>query len=127
MTTTPAAATAATTTSAVYTVGRFRKKPVEIWARQVPTWNADEPGFDSVQYVSDSIELADWCGGTSHMMVNDGERAYPDALVEGPHIRIETLEGPHAAREGDWIIRGVAGEFYPCRADIFAKTYEPVA
>ena len=30
------------------------------------------------------------------------------------------------ARPGDWIIRGVNGEFYPCKADIFAKTYEPV-
>ena len=38
---------------------------------------------------------------------------------------IQTLEGDHLARKGDWIIRGVHGEFYPCKPDIFAKTYEP--
>ena len=105
---------------------RFRKKPVEIEARQVPIWLGSKDEFDVVQYVNDSIELAKWCGGTSHMMVNPGERAYAAALVVGPHIRIETLEGPHAALEGDWIIRGVAGEFYPCKPDIFAATYEAV-
>jgi hypothetical protein len=38
---------------------------------------------------------------------------------------IATLEGSMVARSGDWIIRGVKGELYPCRADIFAQTYEP--
>jgi hypothetical protein len=40
---------------------------------------------------------------------------------------IPTLEGPMVASKGDWIIKGVNGEFYPCKPDIFAKTYEPVA
>lgn len=39
---------------------------------------------------------------------------------------IETLEGPHIARVGDYIIRGVAGEYYACKPDIFAATYEEV-
>ena len=39
---------------------------------------------------------------------------------------IRTLEGTMEARSGDWIIRGVRGELYPCKPDIFAKTYEPV-
>ena len=39
---------------------------------------------------------------------------------------IPTLEGEHIAKEGDWIIKGVKGEFYPCKPDIFAMTYEPV-
>ncbi len=38
---------------------------------------------------------------------------------------VETLEGPLTVSEGDWIIRGVKGEFYPCKPDIFAATYEP--
>lgn len=38
---------------------------------------------------------------------------------------IETLEGTMTARPGDWIIRGVKGEIYPCKPDIFAATYEP--
>lgn len=39
---------------------------------------------------------------------------------------IETLEGDHLAKKGDFIIKGVAGEFYPCKPDIFLKTYETV-
>lgn len=38
---------------------------------------------------------------------------------------IETLEGEMTATAGDWIIKGVAGEFYPCKDDIFQKSYEP--
>ena len=41
-------------------------------------------------------------------------------------IAIETLEGAMCANKGDWIIKGVKGEFYPCKPDIFAATYEPV-
>lgn len=40
-------------------------------------------------------------------------------------VHIQTLEGRMTAKPGDYIIRGVAGEFYPCKADIFAATYEP--
>ena len=40
--------------------------------------------------------------------------------------RINTLEGQYTVRGGDWIITGIKGEKYPCRADIFAETYEPV-
>ena len=39
---------------------------------------------------------------------------------------VQTLEGPLVVSDGDWIIRGVKGEFYPCKPDIFAATYEPV-
>ena len=39
---------------------------------------------------------------------------------------IPTLEGQHIANEGDWIIRGVQGEYYPCKPDIFEMTYEPI-
>ena len=41
-------------------------------------------------------------------------------------LHIPTLEGAMTASPGDWIIRGVQGEFYPCKPDIFAETYEPV-
>jgi hypothetical protein len=39
---------------------------------------------------------------------------------------IDTLEGGHVVSQGDWIIQGVKGEFYPCKPDIFEATYEPV-
>ena len=41
-------------------------------------------------------------------------------------IIIPTLEGEHIATEGDYIIKGVKGEFYPCKPDIFKQTYEKV-
>jgi hypothetical protein len=43
-----------------------------------------------------------------------------------PHLMVQTLEGDMRADPGDWIIRGVAGELYPCKPDIFDATYEPV-
>jgi hypothetical protein len=46
--------------------------------------------------------------------------------IEGRCIFIETLEGVMKADEGDWIIKGVKGEFYPCKPDIFEATYERV-
>ena len=52
-----------------------------------------------------------------------------DADSNGPFllVGIKTLEGLHAAISGDWIIRGIKGELYPCKPDIFALTYEPAA
>jgi hypothetical protein len=43
------------------------------------------------------------------------------------HYLIDTLEGTLRARPGDWIVKGVRGEFYPVRADIFAETFEVVS
>lgn len=48
------------------------------------------------------------------------------ADVNGDTILIATLEGTMKASKGDWLIKGVSGEFYPCKPDIFEKTYEPV-
>lgn len=45
---------------------------------------------------------------------------------ENPVLKIDTLEGEHIARVGDYIIKGVKGEFYPCKPDIFEQTYERV-
>lgn len=42
-----------------------------------------------------------------------------------PEMVIATLEGEMTAKPGDWIIKGIKGEFYPCRDDIFSATYEP--
>lgn len=44
----------------------------------------------------------------------------------GEDMDIETLEGTMHANAGDWLIRGIAGEYYPCKDDIFQRTYEPV-
>lgn len=53
---------------------------------------------------------------------------YADRAENGdPVLRIQTLEGEMTANVGDWIIKGVKGEFYPCKDDIFQATYEPVS
>jgi hypothetical protein len=84
----------------------FRKKPVVIEARLL--------GEDYDQ----DCEILRWCGGRA---VGEADGCGPDALAIIP-----TLEGQHVANAGDWIIKGVKGEFYPCKPDIFAATYEPV-
>ena len=45
---------------------------------------------------------------------------------KGAYLIISTLEGDHRADDGDWIIRGIKDEYYPCKPDIFEATYEPV-
>lgn len=109
-------------------VQRFRKKPVEVEARRLPVWDDDEGAVeegDVAAYLNECLDVAEWCGGESHMMLEEHER-YEGAPVAGPHLVIPTLEGPHIASPGDWIIQGVQGEFYPCKPDIFEATYEPV-
>jgi len=78
---------------------KFRKKPVVIEAVQLTPENIDE--------------CIAFCGSCL--------KAHP---LTG--VVIETLEGNMLASKGDWIIKGVNGEFYPCKPDIFEKTYEPV-
>lgn len=75
---------------------KFRKKPVVIDAIQLTPFNLEA----IEQFVGG--DLANTRGG----------------------IVIATLEGPMHANVGDWIIKGVAGEFYPCKPDIFEATYE---
>jgi hypothetical protein len=87
---------------------KFRKKPIEVEAQQL---NALD-GWDSV------VELAEWCGGQAFCDWGQENKGYYWAIH---------LEGTMRATAGDWIIRGVQGEFYPCKPDIFAATYEPVA
>lgn len=84
---------------------KFRKKPVVIEARR----------FDQ-QSVEGGEALADWCRGR----LRGTKLMYEDRV-----IRIDTLEGEIEASFGDWIIKGVKGEFYPCKPDIFDLTYEP--
>lgn len=74
------------------------------------------------------IEAVQWCGAAdTNRIIN--WLAQQKANIEGwlfhdHDITIPTLEGDHRAMPGDWIIRGVKGEFYPCKPDIFEATYE---
>jgi len=86
---------------------RFRKKPVIIEAKRFETNN--EPGSTNM---NDIVSWVNMSGGK--------------AWHNNTDIFIETLEGTHRADVGDWIIKGVKGEFYPCKPDIFDMTYEPI-
>jgi len=112
----------------------FRKKPVEVEAVQWfkngdhPQDGVGEPRFDPItgdQYAG--IE------GAVVRFFRRPEPQYDGAVVHElcgrtwhDHGWIDTLEGGHTVCPGDWIIRGVKGEFYPCKPDIFEATYEPV-
>ena len=71
------------------------------------------------------IEAVQWTGENHAEMC---EFIDPEVFEIKPKegLIIHTLEGDHHASPGDYIIKGVNGEFYPCKPDIFAKTYEPV-
>jgi hypothetical protein len=88
-------------------VSRFRKKPVVVEAVQWTGRNRDEV----IAFLGDERRC---------VVPLDGP---PNALA---HVTIDTLEGRMFASAGDWIIRGVKGELYPCKPDIFAATYEAV-
>lgn len=97
---------------------KFRKKPVVIDAVK---WDGTEPTFLNVVLPF----LADGRKDFKHLPNPDG---YVDngIGVSQAQVHIPTLEGTMLASPGDWIIKGVNGEFYPCKPDIFEKTYEPV-
>lgn len=100
----------------------YVSRPVEIEAVQLPRM-VGGPYFSFTDYVETCTSIAEWCGGTSYMMVNEGEKAFSDAPVTGPYMLIPTLEGDMHARPDDWIIKGTEGEFYPCKDTVFRRKY----
>lgn len=85
----------------------YRKKAVTIEANQL---------------TKDNVEaVALWCGGQRVEEIDPN-----DSDIRFVAINIPTLEGVMRASEGDYIIKGVQGEFYPCKPGIFAATYEAV-
>ena len=107
-------------------IAKYRKKPIVIEAIQ---WNKpdesgkvklarecnDHPMVRPTSY-KEVVELCGTCGCSK-------EYPYWDWSVMGV---IDTLEGKHVVSPGDYIIQGVSGEYYPCKPDIFEKTYEKV-
>ena len=88
---------------------RYRKKPVIIEAVQ---WTGDNL-LEVITFTGQHESAARW--------------SWPeyDKVVALEGLKIFTLEGPLMASVGDWIIKGVKGEFYPCKPDIFEATYAP--
>lgn len=83
-------------------VRKFRKKPVTIEAMQLTD-------------ATSVLDIEEW--------INSPTTGYQ---TNPPTIWIDTLEGRMTANAGDWIIKGVNGEFYPCKDEIFIKTYQEV-
>lgn len=70
------------------------------------------------------IEAVQWIG--NYEVIKDFMKQEPVTEYQNEVLVIETLEGTMRADFGDYIIKGVNGEFYPCKPDIFEQTYEPV-
>lgn len=87
-------------------MGKYRKKPVVV---------------EAIQFKCDAktIEEIALMRGVREVRI--------DFSQTPPTIKIPTLEGTMTAKVGDYIIRGVHGELYPCKPDIFEKTYEKVS
>jgi hypothetical protein len=86
-------------------MSKYRKKPVVIEAMRL--------------WPENIAKVEEWIGPASI-----AKGAYIDPANQ---IAIYTLEGVMTANSGDWIIKGVKGEFYPCKHDIFDATYEYVS
>lgn len=82
---------------------KFRKKPVVIEAIQLTKENV--------------VEVLSFCNKSGNIVASSEDEM---------GISILTLEGTMTANTGDYIIKGVKGEFYPCKPDIFEQTYEEV-
>ena len=95
-------------------VSQYRKKPVVIDAIQ---WTGDNL-FDVITFTDGEPDLK--CPVTSEKWEDY------KSFVKHFGFQIKTLEGMMSADKGDYIIKGVKGEFYPCKPDIFAATYEAV-
>ena len=94
---------------------KFRKKPVEIEAMRLMGSHHDA---DVYRWVEDNSQ------GSFDPLSGEVPASGCSIDPETGFFLIATLEGVMQAKPGDWIIRGVQGEFYPCKPDIFAATYE---
>jgi hypothetical protein len=87
----------------------FRKKPVVIEARY----------FDGTHHSAD--HLIEWMGNVGRFIP---KTSHAGVLFVGTLEDGDEGEAKHVASQGDWIIKGVAGEFYPCKPDIFKASYD---
>lgn len=83
-------------------INKYRKRPVEVEAIQFDGWNWREV----------------------YQFMSDKPLWFTQDLRKEEYLLIDTLEGVMKAKVGDYIIKGVHGEFYPCKPDIFHETYE---
>lgn len=95
-------------------MGKFRKKPVVI---------------DAIQLTDRNVrQVYEWVHGCVAIKTDIDLHKWDDyiQLIIAKGMKIPTLEGNMVASIGDYIIKGIQGEFYPCKPDIFLATYEKV-
>lgn len=90
-------------------MAKYRKKPVVVEAFR---WTGGPDQTEDPEWICDAMRA--------------GSVRLEQSGTPGVAMMIETLEGTHRANKGDWIIRGVKGELYPCKPDIFEATYDAV-
>jgi hypothetical protein len=95
-------------------IKQYVKKPVVIQAIQLT---------NSKEVIADCIKFVDEIDMSTNII---GRNACIKSVLDVGGLAIETLEGTMKASFGDFIIKGVNGEFYPCKPDIFEKTYEEI-
>lgn len=95
-------------------IKKYVKKPVQIEAIQLKE--------DNIIEVFDFLDEANYKETKSTEELED----FNQRMLEQGYIEIETLEGIMKVSFGDYIIKGIKGEFYPCKPDIFIATYEEV-
>lgn len=88
---------------------KFRKKPVVI---EATNWDGTYNAMLEIKAMFPEMKTL--------------STEYHDGRNEVYRWKIETLEGGHYVSKGDWVIKGVKGEFYPCKPDIFVMTYDLV-
>jgi hypothetical protein len=102
------------TTNKPETNMKYRKKPVAI---------------EAIQYTGDNLkQVIDFTG--KHPKFDEWYKSFEDFRTHVHNdrhvVKIFTLEGVMEAIPGDYIIKGIAGEFYPCKPEIFLQTYEKI-
>lgn len=97
-------------------VKKYRKKPVEI---QAMLWDGNNH-----RAMFDFLEGEE---ASNKHMDSVGKNFYIDHKKVDGGLVIKTLEGEHIASIGDYIIKGIKGEFYPCKPDVFEKSYDLIS
>lgn len=90
-------------------MGIYQKKPLEIEAFQ---WDGTE---------SDGKRIEQWSKGKARYRDSIGDDTWTKSAA---HLIVATTEGNMQGLPGDWIIKGIKGEFYPCADDVFRETYK---
>lgn len=100
---------------------RWRKRPVVIEAVRITAADYDGHTWNGSPFAVAGGERPEWLSRA----LEDGTLQVQPSGTGHAMWAIRTTEGTMIAGPGDWIIRGVKGELYPCKSDIFSATYEP--